>query len=247
MTCLGLPRILWLPASLALFAACSICGQSQISSAPAHSAAPPTSSFVAPPTGVVSPRTGAVAPPTGFPSGRVNSASRSFQGFGTHSSTHHHHRGGTAQDFFPYYYPYAYFVPVPFGADAEDDVNAEDDADYQGGPTVFDRRGYGEQSYIPPYYSGPAHPQPPASDDRLQAENSAPADLPSPQPPTTLVFKDGRHFEISNYAIVRQTLYDPTPGHARRIALAELDLPATQKENDDRGVIFQLPAPAQAN
>jgi hypothetical protein len=68
-----------------------------------------------------------------------------------------------------------------------------------------------------------------------------------PQPPTTLVFKDGRQLEVNNYAIVSQTLYDLTPGHPRKIALADLDLSATQKQNDDRGVLFQLPPSAQAN
>jgi hypothetical protein len=62
-----------------------------------------------------------------------------------------------------------------------------------------------------------------------------------------LVFKDGHALEVDNYAIVSQTLYDLTPGHARKIALADLDLPATEKQNDDRGVTFQLPPIAQAN
>jgi hypothetical protein len=52
---------------------------------------------------------------------------------------------------------------------------------------------------------------------------------------------------VNNYAIVSQTLYDLTPGHPRKIALADLDLPATEKQNDDRGVTFQLPPSAQAN
>jgi hypothetical protein len=53
--------------------------------------------------------------------------------------------------------------------------------------------------------------------------------------------------EVGNYAIVGQTLYDLTPGRPRRIALADLDVSATQKENDDRGITFELPASAQAN
>jgi hypothetical protein len=67
------------------------------------------------------------------------------------------------------------------------------------------------------------------------------------QPTTTLVFKDGHQIEIANYAIVSQTLYDLTPGHPRKIALADLDLPATEKQNDDNGVTFALPSSAQAN
>jgi hypothetical protein len=69
----------------------------------------------------------------------------------------------------------------------------------------------------------------------------------APQPATTLVFRDGHQIEVTNYAIVGGTLFDLTPGHQRKVALAELDLPATEKQNDDRGVVFQLPASAQAN
>src|SRR5438094_22517 len=67
------------------------------------------------------------------------------------------------------------------------------------------------------------------------------------QPQTVLVFKDGHQAEIQNYAVVGQTLYDLSPGHYRKIALAELDLKATAKENDDRGISFQLPPGAQGN
>ena len=52
---------------------------------------------------------------------------------------------------------------------------------------------------------------------------------------------------MNNYAIVSQTLYDFTPGHPRKIALSDLDLPATQKQNDDHGVVFDLPPAAQTN
>jgi hypothetical protein len=149
-----------------------------------------------------------------------------------------HHR---RSEFFPYYYYYA--VPVPYATDQSYDqsYDAEDESDYQGGPTIFDRRGPGPDAYIPPVKdAAPAHSR----------QNVSVADPPAPeppQPPTLLVFKDGRKLEVGNYAIVGQTLFDLTPGHARRVALADLDLDATQKENDNRGVTFQLPPPAQAN
>lgn len=68
--------------------------------------------------------------------------------------------------------------------------------------------------------------------------NSAPLE---DQPRTTLVFNDGKRLEVANYAIVGSTLYYWTPGHRRKVALAELDLSATAKENDDRGIDFHLP------
>jgi hypothetical protein len=147
-----------------------------------------------------------------------------------------------------YYYPYVYAVPVPYTADVLDNGASDDsDPNYQGGPTVFDRRGDGPSSYIPPGYESPAE----SNTAQAQAEDSSEAEYnsdsePSPDP-TVLIFKDGHQLEIGNYAIVNQTLYDLTPGHPHRIALADLDLPATQKLNDDRGITFDLPPSAQAN
>ena len=57
----------------------------------------------------------------------------------------------------------------------------------------------------------------------------------------TLVFKDGRPAEkIHNYALTRTTLY-VTDGRHREIAVADLDLAATEKANRAAGVNFQLP------
>ena len=162
-----------------------------------------------------------------------------------HSGGHHHHHTVTGNA----YYPYLYALPVPYAVDVNDADSEDDDSDYQGGPTIFDRRGSGRDSYIPPSYPGPAHSrqteQPGSQTDETNPSQSVSSE--PPQPLTTLVFKDGRQVELGNYAIVSQTLYDLTPGHPRRIALADLDLPATQKQNDDRGVTFQLPPSAQAN
>jgi hypothetical protein len=163
----------------------------------------------------------------------------------THTGGNNHPRhttvNGTA------YYPYVYALPVPYTVDVADadqssdeDNDNDNDANYQGGPTIFDRRGAGADSYIPPSSDGPGDPVEVAS-------AQAPVDDDTPQPPTTLVFKDGHQIEVGNYAIVSQTLYDLTVGHPRKIALGDLDIPATQKQNDDHGVVFQLPPGAQAN
>jgi hypothetical protein len=145
-----------------------------------------------------------------------------------------------------YYYPYLYAVPVPYAANIEDSgAAADDDPDYQGGPTVFDRRGAGPYSYIPPGAESPLD-----SPDPKQQEDDATASYANSEPPsepTILVFKDGHQLEIANYAIVNHTLYDLTPGHPRRIALADLDVPSTEKQNDDRGVTFQLPSTVKAD
>jgi hypothetical protein len=140
-----------------------------------------------------------------------------------------------------YAYPLIYAVPVPYVVDNDVvDDSGEDDPDYQGGPTVFDRRGSGASSYIPgvrdvpPAHSSPAVEDPPS--------DPAPA-----QEPTVLVFKDGRQVDVGNYAIVGAVLIDLTPGHSRRIAIADLDLDATRRQNENRGVIFQLPSLLPSN
>ena len=150
----------------------------------------------------------------------------------------HRHHGRAA--FFPVFGGwYPAYVPMPYQDDSEN--YADDDSEYQGGPTIFDRRGRGAESYIPP-----VRDVQPSRGDR-QAEAVAPAPPEPPQQPTLLVFKDGHQFEVGNYAIVGQTLFDLTAGHPRKIAIADLDLDATQKMNDERGVSFQLPPTARVN
>ncbi len=154
------------------------------------------------------------------------------------------------------YYPYFYAVPVPYPADSSsadadatpDADSADDDANYQGGPTVFDRRGSGAASYVPPADSEPADAQADvAMEDGPESARADAGEDAETVDPTVLVFKDGHQIEVENYAVVDQTLYDLTEGHRRKIALAELDLPATEKLNDDRGVTFELPSTVQAN
>ena len=58
---------------------------------------------------------------------------------------------------------------------------------------------------------------------------------------TELVFRDKHVEEVQNYAIVGQTLWILSGQRARKIPLDQLDIPATKKANDDRGVDFQLP------
>jgi len=214
----------------------------------------PSTGAVAPPTGSVAPRTGPVAPPTsGFAPANPSFHATSFPHSrgGSHiGNGHHAHHGSDDVAAYPYFYA----VPGPYAvdldaADGPSETDESDDTQYQGGPTFFDRRGSGPDSYVPNSYAGLWRPQdhdhepdrPVAQSADLPDGSPAPFTNDSPQPPTTLVFNDGHQLDIENYAIVGQTLYDLTPGHARKVELASLDLPATQKQNDDRGVVFQLP------
>lgn len=61
-------------------------------------------------------------------------------------------------------------------------------------------------------------------------------------PATVLVFRDEHKQEIHNYAIVGQTLWNFNPQHTQKIPLSDLDIPATTKANDERGVDFRMPS-----
>jgi hypothetical protein len=159
----------------------------------------------------------------------------------------------------PGYYPWGggYYYAVPYYGYGYDDGSGSGDPpppddSYNGGPTVFDRRGPGPggpgAGAPGPVGAGPGAPGP--ASIAAPASEAADADIGSTtaaQPETVLVFKDGHQLEVENYAIIGSTLYDLTPGRKHNIALNELDLTATIKENGDRGVDFQVPPTSAAN
>jgi hypothetical protein len=63
----------------------------------------------------------------------------------------------------------------------------------------------------------------------------------APAPATVLVFRDQHKQEVQNYAIVGQTLWAFGSARTQKIPLADLNLAATVKANDDRGVDFRVP------
>jgi hypothetical protein len=168
-------------------------------------------------------------------------SSRSSQpGSHPHPGNSHHgsfhrgdHNGGRGAIYgVPYFYPYTYDAGQ---YDENQPVEQPAEDEYLGGPTIFDRRGPGtgrpaeDENYAEE--KSPSKPAPVAEEEPV-----------SNQPDTLLVFKDGHQLEVSNYAIVGTTLFDLSDGHRHRIPLSELNLTATAKENDDRGIDFQLPA-----
>ncbi len=151
------------------------------------------------------------------------------------SSGHrHHHEDGVLFPIgvgMPAYIPYA----IPDDQESDDDSVDVDPAYSQTprkGPRNPDSATTGERG----------------RDSTPKAVASAPAVPEEPeqpvaaQPSTVLVFKDGHHSDVLNYAIVGDTLFDFGAGRTHKILLADLDLPATRKANDDRGVDFQIPA-----
>jgi hypothetical protein len=173
--------------------------------------------------------------------------------FGTTPGHHHDHNQTVVYPYFiPYYQvvdPYAYGGPdVVEGTSAAGD-DPENPAEYQGGPTIFDRRGSGSSTYANDYLEQRPRATVPKPDPTDPAPEAVIAVAPtridpksvSSQPNTLLIFKDGHTQEVGNYAIVGTNLFDLTPGRRQKIALDDLDLPATQKANDDRGIDFKLP------
>ena len=76
---------------------------------------------------------------------------------------------------------------------------------------------------------------------RSQSAHGNVSEDSDPAPATVLVFRDQHQQEVQNYAIVGQTLWAFSSGRTQKIPLADLDVNATEKANDDRGVSFRVP------
>jgi len=157
---------------------------------------------------------------------------------GNHS---YHHRGFYGRQGYYPYYPYAGYYPYGLYDD----------------PLAYDTQDQDQDSYAGASYSAPypeTYPQNGGLQrdvealsgkiDRLQADVEA-RNRPKPdqEPATALVFRDQHVEEVRNYAIAGGTLWVLNAQAAKKIPLAQLDLPATVKMNDDRGVDFQVPGP----
>jgi hypothetical protein len=186
----------------------------------------------------------------GHPSGAMQGAgfghsSRSL-GHGVHFRTgngFHHHRGFSSRFAFYPYYPYAAYYPYawydsPFYSDREyEDQDSYADAPYR---SPSDRASYSDDNGVQrdvQALSGKV--------DRLQANLEA-RNQPTvdKEPETALVFRDQHVEKVRNYAISGGMIWVFKEQAAKRIPLAQLDIPATVRMNDDRGVDFQVPEPA---
>jgi hypothetical protein len=90
--------------------------------------------------------------------------------------------------------------------------------------------------------------QPDYSEEAVVAKPRNPA-APQPHPllPAVIVFRDGRRAEVASYTIVGTVMYAGkdywTDGSwNEKVQLADLDVPATLRLNQERGVKFLLPA-----
>lgn len=132
-----------------------------------------------------------------------------------------------------YGYPYLGGGVDPYWWGDSDSSNDQDQQDQMGLADQMNQQSLDEQAMRQQanqnYYARSA---PPA---QHQPERTVAA------PATVIVFRDQRKQEIQNYAIIGQTLWNFAPQHTEKIPLSELDLPATVKQNDDRGVDFRVP------
>lgn len=75
-------------------------------------------------------------------------------------------------------------------------------------------------------------------------KQTAAAPAPQPErelPAAVLVLRDQSRVEVKNFAIVGDTLIEFLPNARKRIPLSDIDLPATIRENDARGIDFHVP------
>jgi hypothetical protein len=117
---------------------------------------------------------------------------------------------------------------------------AEDEADEPPAMTVFEHRAK---------VAAPISSAAPMIDDSRvyhpapnQASAPAAEQRQAQAPAVVLIYKDGHEREVQNYAIMGSYLYDIGAFVAQKIPLADLNLKATLKANNDRGVDFSLPA-----
>jgi hypothetical protein len=135
--------------------------------------------------------------------------------------------------FWPYYYPYPAFYGTYGYASSPVVIQAQPAAEYNPELYTAQRELAGEVDRLNDEV------------DRLKAEREQLQVLSRPpariEPSTVLVFRDKHIQEVQNYAIVGQTLWIMSQDRANKVPLSQLDIPATQKLNDERGVAFQLP------
>jgi hypothetical protein len=146
--------------------------------------------------------------------------------------------------FFPNVYGgYGYYYPIQYGAGYNTPViivqNGGGDGDYDysydddGNVVISPERREKHKETKEVAAAAPAPPPPPA-------ETAEPLQV-TPQPKTTLVYKDGHKGQVQNYAIIGDSLIDLSDGRTKKIPLDNLDLTATQKINDDDGIDFRVP------
>ena len=82
-----------------------------------------------------------------------------------------------------------------------------------------------------------------AAERAEEAETAKPVE----RPPTVLIFRNGSRLEVHDYAVVGGTLFEFSEDRTHAVLISELDLPATLRENRERGLDLHLPAASSMN
>jgi hypothetical protein len=175
----------------------------------------------------------------------------------------HHRRNDFVAPVAPiYYYPYYGYGASGYYDDYSDLPgagtfdNGQGYDDYEGeAPTVFENRRPSQMYYTPNAGANSVLDNPDRygdhyTDSREDTRTAAPAPGGSQvvtangnennDITTVLVFKDGMKREVTNYAIMGQYIF-VFSGDRRKIPLSEIDVDATTKANEDRGIQFKVP------
>jgi hypothetical protein len=126
-----------------------------------------------------------------------------------------------------------------YGYENGPDNGGADNGNYGmlGADQGYDEQNLGSWPSTPPQYQQPAAGQP-----YSQSALSPSYAPPSSEDAVTLIFKDGRASEqIHNYVLTPTILYAGDIAHRQVIPLDQLDIPATEKVNQDNGVDFHVP------
>lgn len=173
---------------------------------------------------------------------------RSFGGFrGTHFGPGRFPRRVFFSSVSPYYFGY-YGYPAYYGGYAYSTAGYPA-YDYYG-PSYYSAQAYAAQNDVAQQQQDIDQLEAEVARLREQKESDRESRDPAPpQPenraevssPTVLVFRDKHTQEVQNYAIVGGTLWIFSEQRATKLPLSWLDIEATSKANEDRGVDFQLP------
>jgi hypothetical protein len=143
---------------------------------------------------------------------------------------------------YPYYaYPYAGGGIDPYwwwdsGSSYDPDREREIALANEMNEQSLDEQRMRQQSDQDIYEPAAQRPQPARQSNNNNSDNNS--DI---VPPTVLVFRDQHKKEVQNFAIVGETVWIFAPQRTEKIPLSDLDLAATAKANDDRGVDFHIP------
>jgi len=157
-----------------------------------------------------------------------------------------------AYPYYPYSYPYSIYPYYPLGLQS-DFVYSNAAVGTYSAPAYMADHDTGLQSDLYRLQAELDQVRQQQAADRQQYAPSAPAETPRPvpatrpqpeppAPPTVLIFRDGHQTEVRNYAVVGQVLWIFSEERARKVPLSDLDLDASRKANEERGVDFTVQA-----